>query len=381
MVVTDLSSSRWPELPSVLDAASLSEAAVTLVSSVRERPDLPARLAKMALVLRSKHQDSDARALARAARALDDADYRLRIMTEWCVREQAPTWHFDIIADEVRNETYGRALEAVVKPGMTVLEIGTGTGLLSMLAARAGAAHVYTVEREPDVARAAREIIARNDMADRITVIDKDAHELRLGEDLPRRADVFVAELVDDSLLGEDVLGLTRLARERFLVDDAILLPSEVSAIGCVVAADEQHHKRYRMADVMGFDLTPFNRFSPVRSSWYDMTQGRDVVPLSEPTTLLHLDLTRDVPKEASTAVSLTITRPGKAEGVMRWLRLDFGHGIVYEVRPPKRSCWTPLVHHLRAPLDLAPGDAVEVEVSYRGVNLFLVPKVVGLNT
>ena len=110
---------------------------------------------------------------------------------------------------------------------------------------------------------AARDIIARNGFADRVTVIGKDAHALQLGVDLPERADPFAAEILDNTLLGEGVLPLTELARLKFLKPGAMLLPHTVSAMGYLLGGAGHRHL-YRMGTVMGFDLTPFNRFTPV---------------------------------------------------------------------------------------------------------------------
>ena len=139
-----------------LDIEALSATARVFVTGIVRQPDLPERLAKMGLGFRAKEQERDARLLARAARYLAPDNFPVRVMTDWVVRREAPLWHFSIIHDQPRNEAYSRALAHFVKPGMTVFEIGTGTGILAMLAARAGAKHVYTCERRADVAQAAR---------------------------------------------------------------------------------------------------------------------------------------------------------------------------------------------------------------------------------
>ena len=223
---------QWPQLHALLDDVPLSSEARAFVNAIAERADLPERMAKMALIFRKMDRKQDAKLLAHAALQLAPQDYRIKVMTHWALRREVPLWHFRIIHDDLRNQAYARALERRVKPGMTVFEIGTGTGILAMLAVRAGAEHVYTCERRVAVAEAAREIIARNGMAQRITVIPKDAYSVKLGEDIPQRADMFVAEIVDNALLGEDVLPLTQHAKREFLKPDAILLPGIVSAVG-----------------------------------------------------------------------------------------------------------------------------------------------------
>ena len=81
-----------------------------------------------------------------------------------------PRWHFPMLADSARNRAYARAIAAKVRPGDVVLDIGCGAGLTAMLAARAGARHVYTCEQQPLIAQAARQVIRDNGLSDRITV-------------------------------------------------------------------------------------------------------------------------------------------------------------------------------------------------------------------
>lgn len=360
------------ELGAALNIDDLTEATSLFVRAIAGRRDLPERLAKMALTFQDRDKlRGDARLLAKAARKLAPNDFRIRVLTEWLTRKEAPLWHFGIIHDRIRNETYARALERFVQPGMTVFEIGTGTGLLAMLAARAGAKHVYTCERRADVAQAARAIIARNGLADRITVIAKDAHVVELGKDIPERADLFVAEIVDNSLLGEAVLPLTELARERFLTKEAILLPRHVAAMGCL-ASGKGHHEEYRMESALGFDLTPFNCFTPTEI--YAHTGGGEAEMLSEPVELIGFDLHQDAPSEESRKLALRATQSGRVEAVMRWLRLDFGDDIVFENRPPQCSSWLPTLHILPEDHNVKPGDEVEVEVFHNHEQLFLIP-------
>ncbi len=361
-------------LSQMLKIEELTPAAQKLVSAIMERvaeQEWPERLAKMALIMCGQNQKSDAKKLAQAARDLSSNNYRVRVMTDWLNRHQAPLWHFQIIHDNIRNEVYAAALNRFVKPGMVVFEIGTGTGILAMLAAQAGARHVYTCERRPEVAKASKEIIARNGFADRITVIAKDANAVQIGIDLPEKADLFVAEIVDNSLLGEGVLPLTDLAKTKFLKPGAVLLPQSVSAMGYLISG-EGYSQNYRVDQVMGFDLTPFNCFKP--TSLNASRGGGDVRPLSGPVELIRFDLSETAPKEYSHIVSLMANQTGQAESLMRWLRLDFGDGIIFENRPPQKSSWDPQLHIFPETIDVVLGRLIEVEVSHNREQLFVFP-------
>ena len=358
----------------VLKFGSLSPAALKFVSILVERvkkSELPVRLAKMALIFKGRKQKSDAEVLAQAARSLAPEDIRVRVLTEWINRYQAPLWHFRIVHDHLRNEAYAKALQHFVKPGMVVFEIGAGTGLLAMLAARAGAKHVYTCERRPDVAAAAKEIIARNGFADRVTVIPKDADALQLGIDLPERADLFVAEIVDNTLLGEGVLPLTDLAKLKFLKPDAILLPQRVSAMGYLMAETE-HVEIYRMSRVMGFDLTPFNCFTPLELNSGE--GGGGVNPVSDAIELIGFDLYETAPNDATEIVTLTANRDASVHSLLRWLRLDFGDDIVFENRPPQKSSWDPHLHILPTPINVRAGQSLQFEINHNRDQLFISP-------
>ena len=69
--------------------------------------------------------------------------------------------HRTMIRDEIRTMSFKRAIEAVVRPGDVVLDVGAGSGVLSMFAARAGAARVYAVE-QTSMAVLAQELVAAN---------------------------------------------------------------------------------------------------------------------------------------------------------------------------------------------------------------------------
>ena len=97
--------------------------------------------------------------------------------------------------DDERNDAYLAALQSAITKDTHVLEIGTGSGLLSMMAARSGAEKVTTCEASPIIATTAKKIIATNGMAGTINVIAKKSNNVEVGVDLPRPADLLVSEI------------------------------------------------------------------------------------------------------------------------------------------------------------------------------------------
>jgi type II protein arginine methyltransferase len=93
-----------------------------------------------------------------------------------------------------------------VTPNSRVLEIGTGTGLLAMMAARAGAGVGVTCEVVTAIAEKAAEIVAHNGYGERVRVVAKHSDQLDAEADMGGRADILVSEIVANNFLAEGVL-------------------------------------------------------------------------------------------------------------------------------------------------------------------------------
>ena len=95
------------------------------------------------------------------------------------------------LSDSVRLDTFARAVAATVRPGDVVVDLGTGTGLLALMACRAGARHVYAIELSGMV-EIARALAAANGFSDRVTFLHQHSRDVQL----PEPADVLLADLV-----------------------------------------------------------------------------------------------------------------------------------------------------------------------------------------
>ena len=100
-----------------------------------------------------------------------------------------------MLADTARNDAFERAIAKAARGRRLVLDIGTGSGLLAMMAARAGARRVVACEAIRPLAQVATRIVAQNGFADRITVIAKRSTELAVGQNLSEPADLLISEV------------------------------------------------------------------------------------------------------------------------------------------------------------------------------------------
>lgn len=89
-----------------------------------------------------------------------------------------------------------RALEALVKPGEKVFDVGTGSGVLAIAAAKLGAALVVAKDYDQMAARVAQENVEKNDVADKITTGVSD-----LLKDFDGKADLVIANIIADIVI------------------------------------------------------------------------------------------------------------------------------------------------------------------------------------
>jgi protein arginine N-methyltransferase 1 len=121
-------------------------------------------------------------------------------------------YHFNMLNDAARTGAFEEAIARAVRPGALVLELGGGTGVLSFFAARQ-AGHVWCVERNPEVARETRRLLALNGCADTVEVVEADA----AAYVPPQPVDVVVCEMLHVTLLVEKQLPVIAAFKENYL--------------------------------------------------------------------------------------------------------------------------------------------------------------------
>lgn len=327
----------------------------------------PVAMAMLSRALLIKGKARDAFALAEAAVDLAPGDMQVRDLVRDGLAANISPWHVRMLNDETRNRCYARALERIVRPGMQVLEIGSGAGLLALIAARAGA-RVFTCEIDPIVAAAASRIAALNGLAERITVIPKSSRDLRIGEDLPGPSDLLVSELFDDTLFGEDIVAILEDSR-RLLKPGAAVLPRS-SELRCALVEHPPGPLQRPLGSVEGFDLSPFNLLAPARKL---RVNGRRAILRSEPVAALPMDYEASPFGPTRQTVALR-SLGGRVDAFAQWLRIDFGAGIVLENDPfeDSGSHWAAPLYPFVQPIETQEGEVIEMNAHLTGHRLTL---------
>ena len=270
-----------------------------------------------------------------------------------------------MICDRVRTEAFQRAIDSTVRPGDIVLDVGAGSGILSMFAAQAGAERVYAVERTT-VAVLAQELAAANGLSKIIEVIQGDVMDV----ELPERVDVIVSEWLGGFGIDEGMLTPVIAARDRWLEPGGVMIPRSVTAWAALV------HDRY-LGETVGF----------LKDNPYDLRLGKlvelTVNEISYSGTFRHLAAgdsrsesarlwttdadtvsfeQAEAPHEAETL--LQVHEHGTANALALWFSAELAPGISLSIGPgDPPTHWGMTTAPLRSPVELTPGMVVRVRV------------------
>jgi hypothetical protein len=328
-------------------------------------PNYADALNNLGVIYRAQGQSSQAIEILRRAASLkpDLAEAQKNLRSAY--NDVVPAWHFAMINDRPRNDAYHAAI-ARTASGKRVLDIGTGTGLLAMMAAKAGAASVITCEAVAVIAERARDIVARNGFQDRITVLARHSTDLAVGRELAVRAEVLITETFSSDLLSEGVLTTVEHAHRQLLTPDAIVIPRAARAKAYLIGGTEIEGMLFAGSS-HGFDLSPFNDFAPPLLAASINNVPHDV--LSDDVELVNFDLhAREFPME-SRVLDVTATTAGVALGLVQWIHLDLDGHVHYENRPSSaphaESHWTQIIHRFARPTAVEKGGVLRIRIRH----------------
>lgn len=330
---------------------------VSLDTFIARAAESPLALARLAGILFNIGDKPRARAVALQALAAAPNDPEVKSRTADVLSNGVPNWHFRIVRDQARNAAYEAALQRSVTSQTKVLEIGTGTGILAMMAARAGAEQVVACEMMPAIAETAQDIVARNGFADRVQVVAKKSTDLYAEADLGGPADLLVSEIISNNMLGQDVLPITEHAVKELLRPGAKVIPAR----GVVRVALARDAELRPLDTIAGFDLSPFNRLAA--DPRLVERGARRLTLLSAPADLFIFDFQSGGPFPAATATATVSSTGGQANGIAQWIALQMDDTGWYENNPVpgSSSAWGVLFWPLVSPRDCPAETAVTI--------------------
>lgn len=285
-----------------------------------------------------KHQFNDALDCFNLALCLDEGNQQAQLGLNRAHCQIIPRWHFEMLNDEQRNTAFQQALTNLVTAESIVLDIGSGTGLLAMMAAHAGAKEIITCEMVPQLAELTRDTIALNGFADRIVTLDKKSTSLVIGGQMRHKANLLVTETVDCGLLGEGIASSISHAKANLLTEDAQIVPCTATVYAMLVESPRLRNLNYART-AAGFDVSLANRFVttqyfPVRLAAFEYT------PLTDPFEVFHYDFENGAIVGERKTIEVRGIRDGVGQCIVFWFNMQLDKENAISNEPGSTTHW-----------------------------------------
>lgn len=275
--------------------------------------------------------------------------------------------HEAFIADRVRMRAYAGAIAAAVRPDDVVLDLGCGTGILSLLAARAGARKVYAVDRA-SIIDDARETARRNGLDGRIEFIRSAFEDLVL----PERVDLVVHEIIGGHFWDEGLLPAITRARRLHLARAGRLLPFriEVFVAPTTHLSELERSLAFWRRKHHGFDFGTFGRRALVQGAVAALAPSyivlRDTSSFLAPAKrVLALDLRRASGLPERVTASFRLARGGRLTGLCTFLRVHLDRRHSFSTGPGRPGAhWGQVFLPAFEPLSARRGARLRVSLS-----------------
>jgi protein arginine N-methyltransferase 1 len=230
--------------------------------------------------------------------------------------------HEEMLKDTVRTGSYRAAIvnNSHLFKGKTVLDVGCGTGILSMFAAKAGASHVVGIDMS-NIIDQAQNIIETNGFKDTITLVKGKLEEAELPI---TQFDIIISEWMGYFLLYESMLDTVLLARDKYLKPGGLMFPDNAKMY--LAAIEDQDYKEDKINfwdNVYGFDYSCIKGIA-LREPLVDTVELKAVV--TDPYMLKHIDLLTVQKEDLMFIVpfTLTATRNDYIHAFLAWFDVSF---------------------------------------------------------
>ena len=273
------------------------------------------------------------------------------------INYSSPAFHHMLINDQPRSLAYQQAIAEIVRPGDTVLDIGAGSGILSMFACQAGASRVYAVERT-SMAGVVRALAQANGFSDRIEVLQQDIRTVRL----PERVDVVVSELISQGMVGQLMESLTEYARTYMLKPSGHFIPGDVEYFVAPVCCPSAWASLESPADgLYGLDFGPFRRpfLNQLKSVRFDRCSL-----LAPPQRAYQINSATVVGNNRpSISGSFEFERANDCHGLLVWFRSRLSPNVVID-NLGQHGSWSPVLLPMPRAIPVSPKMVMRFNLS-----------------
>ncbi|CAK9113883.1 Protein arginine N-methyltransferase 8 (Heterogeneous nuclear ribonucleoprotein methyltransferase-like protein 4) [Durusdinium trenchii] len=260
--------------------------------------------------------------------------------------------HEEMLKDTERVKAYRTAIEhfGPTWAEATVVDVGAGTGLLSVFISRAGARKVVAIEASR-LSHFLKKVVEENSCS-------VEVHEC-LAEDLslPEKVDAIVSEWMGYCLLFENMLPSVLAVRDQYLKPGGLMLPSKCRLL---LAPIQDDHWRQQKVDfwhrVQGIDMSPLMPLAT--ASFCGIPQHHVIDPekiLAPGTCIFEADLhsVQLADLEAfERSLSVCVPSDRRLDGFVAWFECDFAGAATLSTAPSAAAThWKQTAFYLRQPI------------------------------
>lgn len=264
----------------------------------------------------------------------------------------------EMINDGRRMQAYLEAMKEVVRPGSVVLDIGAGTGIMSLLACQLGAGHVHSVEPD-DAIQLARTMAAANGCAERVTFHQSVSTSLVL----PIPADVVISDLRGVLPFFQQHIPAIIDARRRLLAPGGAMLARR-DALWAAIVEDSTVYMAYAepwLHNEYGLDLRAGQ--PRVVNTWRKVN-AKPAQLVVRPKHWATLDYRTVAESNIEAELVWTVERVGTAHGLLLWFDAELSDGVRFSNAPDQPELiYGQAFFPLEKPVALVAGDIVSVLV------------------
>lgn len=265
--------------------------------------------------------------------------------------------HHLLLRDAERTRRFKQAIEATVRPGDTVVDLGAGTGVLSLFAAKAGAARVISLELDANLCEMIRNLAADNGVGDIVQVVQGRSQDFHLDG----QADVIICDAMGFFGVSEEMDAFFDL-RQRLLAPHGLTVPAQVELYAAPVHALAAYEwLDINTADNYGLDLKEARRAS-LSGVYAVHIEPQDLLAVPQ-----RVDILNPAERSDSTtafSASFVAARPGILHGLAGWYRAELAQGVVLSSGPfTQRVMGRSRLFLSPDPQPVAAGDTIAIEV------------------
>ena len=263
------------------------------------------------------------------------------------------------LSDLTRTSLFRRAISAVVKPGDVVLDLACGTGVLGLLAMKAGAARVYQIDQSPMI-QVARDVASANGYGQSAIGI----HERSGRARLPEKADVVVADQLGHFGIGAGMPEIFNDARLRLLKPGARVIPRRIE----LFLAPANFPEMWRIAGFWDKSHAGLKMW-PARSIAFNTVYPSEKSPrrmLARPAQMFTFDLTDLAPEHFSAKAAIEVSAAGVMHGLSGWFVAELAPGVIMTNSPfsKGRIQRSAAFFPVEKPLALSKGDRLNITMA-----------------